>query len=260
LKKIQNVKTIDRLITILDCFSSEHPTWSLAELSQRLDMPKSSLHRFLVSLESHGILRRDRLDKRWRLGYRLFAWGCLAAENTQLIHIAKPFMQDLTKYTEETTILTAWQNHEVVCIEKVESNHPVRMTLDVGTRRLPHAGASSKILMAYLPHEEIQDIIRERGLPKLCVNTITDPDKLMAELIKIREHEYAESYQETDQGAWGVATPIRDRSRAVVAGIGVAGPISRFNKERAEQYREYCRNASLQITTLLNKGIEASMS
>ncbi len=223
-------------------------------------MLKISLHRFLVSLESHGILYRDRLNKRWRLGHRLFTWGCLAAETTQLIHISKPCMQELTKFTEETSILTTWQNREVVCIDKVESNHPVRMTLDVGTRRLPHAGASSKILMAYLPHEEIQEIIRDRGLPKLCVNTITDPDELVAELIKIRKHGYAESYQETDQGAWGLATPIHDRSRAVVAGIGVAGPISRFSKERAVQYLEYCRNASLQITSLLNKGIVASVS
>ena len=220
------MKTVDRLVKILDSFSPQRPAWSLAELSTHLGLPKSTLHRFLVSLESHDILRRDPADKMWRLGYRMSIWGSLADEGTSLRHIARPVMRDLVHATGETAILTVYQNQEVVCIEKVETDHSVRMTLDVGTRRSPHAGASSKILMAYLPEAEIQAIIRDTGLPKLCVNTITQPAALLAELARIREREYAESYEETDLGAWGVATPIRDGSGGVIAAIGVAGPRS----------------------------------
>lgn len=255
MKRPSSVKTVDRLVKILDCFSPAQPAWSLADLSAHLGLPKSTLHRFLVSLESHGILRRDSDDKRWRLGYRLCIWGDLAAESTGLCHIALPVMHELLDATEETAILTVYQDGEVVCIEKVETTHPVRLAFDVGTRRPPHAGASSKILMAYLPEEEIQSVIRDRGLPRLCTNTITDPALLMAELARIRELGYAQSREETDEGAWGVATPIRDWKHDVVAAIGVAGPTSRFTEDLVQQYATLCRQAARRISALLGEGI-----
>jgi DNA-binding IclR family transcriptional regulator len=210
------------------------------------------LHRFLVGLEVHGILRRDADDKKWRLGHRLFIWGSLAAESTGLRHIARPIMHTLAGETGETTILTVYHNQEVICTDKVETTHHVRLTLEVGARRACHAGASSKILMAYLPEPETQAIIRDRGLPKLCTNTITDPDKLKAELARIRERGYAQSLEETDVGAWGVAAPIRDWNGQVVGAIGLAGPTLRYSKEAMRQHAVRCCQAADEITKLLS--------
>ncbi|MEA3340103.1 MAG: helix-turn-helix domain-containing protein, partial [Chloroflexota bacterium] len=61
-----SVKTVDRLVRVLNSFSPDRAAWSLTELSAHLDLPKSTLHRFLVSLEFHNILRRDHTDKLWR--------------------------------------------------------------------------------------------------------------------------------------------------------------------------------------------------
>jgi len=240
---------------VLDCFSPEQPTWSLVELSTHLGAPKSTLHRFLAGLETHGILRRDPIDKRWRLGYRLFVWGNLAAQSTGLRHIAGPIMRDLVNTTGETAILTVYHDHEVICIDKVETSQPVRMTLDVGTQRYTHAGASSKVLMAYLPDAEIQAILRDQGLPKLCANTITDPGDLKAELARIRRQGHAVSREETDRSAWGVAAPIFGwDSDEVVAAIGLAGPTTRFNHELVKRYAALCKQAAERITSLLRAG------
>lgn len=251
-----SVKTVDRLVRVLNCFSQEQPAWSLADLSVRLALPKSTLHRFLASLESHGILRRDSDDRRWRLGYRLVTWGELAAESTGLRHIALPMMRGLVDETGETVVLTVYQDQEVVCIEKVETSHSVRLKLDVGTRHPPHAGASSKILMAYLPEEEVKAIIRDKGLPQMCTNTITGSDELVAELARIREQGYAESHEETDLGAWGVATPIYGWNGNVMASIGIVGPGSRFSDELAQQYVALCRDAARQVSALLSTGVD----
>jgi IclR family KDG regulon transcriptional repressor len=218
MKSQSSVKTIDRLVRILGCFTPEQRTWSLADLSAHLGQPKPTLHRFLVSMESYGILRRDPDDMRWRLGYRLVVWGSLAED---LRHVARPMVRELADATKETAILTVYHNQNVICIDKVETSHPVRLTLEVGTHRAPHAGASSKVLMAHLPDEEIQAIICDKGLPKLCINTITDREALYVELSRIREQGYAESHEETDLGAWGVATPIRDTNGDVIAAIGI---------------------------------------
>jgi DNA-binding IclR family transcriptional regulator len=245
------VRTIDRLVRIVDCFSPARLAWTLTDLSEELDLPKSTLHRFLRSLDAHGILRQDAETKHWRLGYRLFVWGSLAERSTALHDVARPVMRDLTAQTGETSLLTIYHAGEIVCVEKIESPHSVRLALDVGTRRSPHAGASSKVLMAFLPADEMELIVRDMGLPKLCANTITDKQELEAELGRIRELGYAESLEETDLGAWGVATPIRDWDGDVIAAIGVAGPTSRFGEELARDYVMRCEEAARRVSSAL---------
>lgn len=246
-----SVKTVDRIVRIVDSFSSSQPAWTLTGLSEYLDVPKSTLHRFLASLEAHGIVRQEEESKHWRLGYRLSLWGALAELSTPWQHIVRPIMRDLVADTGETALLTVYASGEVVCLDKVETDHPVRLALDQGSRRPLHAGASSKVLMAYLPEERVDAIIREQGLPRLCVNTITNAKELKSELAKIRQQGFARSFQETDQGAWGVATPIRAQHGETVAAIGVAGPDSRFSEELADAFVNRCREAAEQISSSL---------
>jgi len=249
------VKTIDRLVDILDYFAHERRSLSLAELSAYLNLPKSTLHRFLTSLESHGVLRREEGDKKWRLGYHLIVWGGLATESTTLREIARPFMCELVAVSRETAILTVYHDHEVIIIDMCETSYSVRLKMETGMQRAPHAGASSKVLLAYLPEEEVMAIVKEKGLPKLCTNTITDPSTLMEELERIRSRGYADSLEETDPGAWGVATPIFDWRGSVVGAIGLAGPTQRYSKEKLDQFVELCRKQADKISELLRVGI-----
>jgi DNA-binding IclR family transcriptional regulator len=249
--RTSSVSTVDRLVQVVECFSDEKRTWSLTELSGSLGLPKSTLHRFLISLEIHGILSRDPADRLWRLSYRLVTWGNLAEKSTGLNDVVRPIMRQIAAETGETAVFTVYEMQEVVCIEKIDTRYSVRLAFEVGGRRLPHAGASSKVLMAYLPEREIQAIIQDQGLPKLCTNTISDPDELAADLARIRELGYALSIEETDPGAWGIATPIQDRSGNVIAAIGVAGPTLRFADDVVQKYVEICRRAGQKITELL---------
>jgi DNA-binding IclR family transcriptional regulator len=238
----------------LDSFSADRPTWSLSELCANLDIPKSTLHRFLVSLETHGILRRDPDDRHWRLGYRLVTWGGLVEKVTVLNDIARPIMREIAIETGEMVVLTVVTDQEVVCIEKIDTRQAVRLALEVGARRPLHAGASSKILMAYLPPAQVERIVQEQGLPRLCDNTITDPQELYRELACIREQGYAFSLEETDAGAWGIAVPIFDRQDNVVAALGVAGPTQRYSEQLVQRYVSLCRDAALQTSDLLGAG------
>ncbi len=249
------VKTIDRLVEILDYFAHERRSLSLAELSTTLNLPKSTLHRFLTSLESHGVLRREAGDKKWRLGYHLMVWGSLATESTTLREIARPFMSDLVAVSGETAILTIYHDHDVIVIDMCETNHSVRLKMETGTQRAPHAGASSKVLLAYLPEDEVMAVIEEKGLPKLCTNTITDAHTLMQELECIRSRGYADSLEETDPGAWGVATPIFDWRGQVVGAIGLAGPTQRYSQEKIDLFVALCRKNAGGISGLLSLGL-----
>lgn len=251
-----SVRTIDRMVEVLDCFSTDRPAWSLAELSARLELPKSTLHRFLVGLERNDLARRGHEDGKWRLGHRLVIWGNLAAATTAITRIAAPLMRELAETTRETVLLTEYHDGEVVCMDKIETNHSVRIALEVGERRAPHAGASSKVLMAYLPEAEITALIAEKGLPQYCSQTITDPEQLRRELALIRRNGYALSYEETDCGAWGIATPVRDWNGRVVAALGIAGPTVRYSEEAAQRYVELCCQAAAQLSKLLGATVE----
>ncbi len=255
-----SVAAVDRLVRILDSFSAEQPGWSLAELSAHLQLPKSTLHRFLVSLETHDILRRNPDDKLWRPGYRLLGWGELAEKTIGLNHLARPLMREIAAATGEMVVLTVHSGQETVCTEVIDARHSVRLALEVGTRRPLHAGASSKILTAYLPEAEVQGAIRDRGLPKLCTNTITDLEELQAELAKIRELGYAQSLEETDPGAWGIATPIFDRGGAMVGAIGIAGPIQRHSEDLARHYVNLCREACQRVSEQLGARLAPAVS
>jgi DNA-binding IclR family transcriptional regulator len=214
-------------------------------------LPKSTLHRFLVSLETHGILRRNPDDKLWRPGFRLLDWGKLAEKTIDWARVARPLMRGLAAATGEMIILTAYSEQEVVCIEKIEARHYVRLALEVGSRRPAHAGASSKVLAAFLPESERRAIIWDRELPRLCKNTITDPEELSIELENIRRQGYAQSIEETDAGAWGIATPFFDHEGRLVGAIGVAGPIQRYSEDLARHYVDLCQEACQKVSEQL---------
>ena len=131
------VKTVNRLVEILDSFSSRPSGWSLVELSTHLGLPKSTLHRFLVALETHGILQRDPRDRRWRLGYRPLLWGRLAANHGGLHLLARPVMESLAAATGETVLLTVYQNGEVVCMWTLPTLSGWQWTLGPAAHPMP---------------------------------------------------------------------------------------------------------------------------
>lgn len=250
-----SVKTIDRLVSILDYFTHVSSSASLADLASYLKLPKSTLHRFLVGLEANGILRRDGTDKRWHLGYHLISWGSAASESANLRQLAAPVMRSLVEMSGETAILTVYSNHKIICLDLCETSHSVRLRIQIGAYQPAHAGASSKALTAYLPPDEVDAIVQETGLPRLAANTYTDYEALKLELARIRATGYATSLEETDTGAWGVATPIRDWRDDVVAAIGLAGPVQRYKPELVQRYADYCRDAAETISSYLNARI-----
>ena len=132
-------------------------------------------------------------------------------------------------------ILSALRNDRGVCLEKVEGTHALRVSHDRGEIFPLHAGASGKILLAYLPSQEQARIIRTQGLPRFTATTITDPKQMREELARIRAQGYAESDGEVTEGTYGIGAPILDRSGGIIAGISVAAPKQRLQGRNKEQ-------------------------
>jgi DNA-binding IclR family transcriptional regulator len=161
--------------------------------------------------------------------------GLLAQQKFNIAVIALPFMKELSRLTKETVLLTAVHGNKAFCLERVESEEPIRYSLFTPGANLPlHAGASSKVLMAYLPEAEWDAIITEEGLQRFTPQTITDRGVLKSQLKEIRTRGYAFSDQEVDREVRAVAAPIVNPRGELMAGLTVAGPAYRINKTKVQ--------------------------
>ncbi len=244
-------RTLNRLCDILNCFNQDEPVLTLTEISKRVELSKSTTFRFIEALESQGILNADSAGRGYRLGFQLIHWGTLAQASINLRNDAHPFLQELTDVTGETSILSMRFGNVGTWIEVIESRQPVKLVSRVGQSLQLHAGASSKVLLAFLPDETIENILSEMVLTQYEKNTITDPEKLRKELRAIRERGYATSIEETDKGAMGIAAPVYDHSGKIVAGIGIVAPTARIPEEKIPEYSKPVLEASRRLSRRL---------
>ena len=244
-------RSVIRIAEILNCFSVEEPVHNLTAISKRLALPKSTTHRLLTTLVSQGFLMRDVHGRGYQLGYQLLHWGMVAQAALDLRNEALPILRSLSKSVDETAILTVRDGSRGLYLEIVESSQPVRLTMQVGQRLRLHAGASSKVLLAFLSEAEIAQTLSAMELVPLARHTITDQTLLRAELAAIRQRGYATSLEETDQGAMGIAAPVYDRTGQPVAGIGIAAPLTRIPLERVPEVAPLVIDASHQLSARL---------
>lgn len=247
------MKSLRKALNLLDLFTVLHPQWSLTELSQVTNFPLSTVHRITGALKEYGLLARDPQSKEYRLGFSAIDLGYRALASLDIPLIARPIMRRLAQQTRETILLTIpndTRDHSV-CIERIDGQYDLRIHLKVGRQVPLHAGASAKVLLAYFPPDEVDELLRRVGLPKVACNTITDPKVLREHLTTIRYQGYAFSQDETNEGAWGLAVPILDQQENVVAGLGISAPISRYSREVEKRFAELTRDAAEEIAALM---------
>ncbi len=248
------VRTVNRISAILNCFSPEQPVLNLTAISDRLGLARSTTHRLLTALQQQGFLSRSAGDQGYHLGYQLLRWGALAQATLDLRNEALPILRELSTATGETAILSVRDGSVGICVEKVDSNQPVRLAMHAGQHLHLHAGASAKVLLAFLPDDEMERIVSQIQLWPLQHNTLTDPDLLLRELREIRLRGLATSFEETDAGAMGLAAPVYDSTGQVVAGIGIAAPLARVSPQRVPDLSDCVLQASRDLSIRLGGG------
>jgi DNA-binding IclR family transcriptional regulator len=232
-QRAPSFQVLDRTFAILELFDEDRPEWTATEVARGLDLPVPTAHRILSALARRGYVSQHEETKRFRLGAAALYLGDRARAVVDLRSVALPALRRLSRDTGETSLLTVLtpRSDKGVCLERVETSQPLRLSVTPG-RRLPlHAGASQKVLMAYMDPEALD---RALALPleHLCLNTITDLRLLREELARIRDAGWASSFEETNLGVWGLAVPILDANGSIVCAIGIAGPSARLAQER----------------------------
>ncbi|MEW6377386.1 MAG: IclR family transcriptional regulator [Thermodesulfobacteriota bacterium] len=220
-------------LDILLLYNTSHPTYTVSEISKKLGYSQSKTYRLVRTLIQYGFLQENNGTAQYSLGLNALRLGLLAQQRFNISEIARPFMKELSVLTKETVLLTTVNDTKGIVLERVESEEPIRYSLFQPGAYLPlHGGASSKILMAFLPEKDWDRIISKEGLRRYTPHTITDLDQLKTHLREIKKRGYAFSDQEVDRDVRAVAAPILNSRGELVAGLSIAGPVYRINKKK----------------------------
>jgi IclR family transcriptional regulator, KDG regulon repressor len=228
------VQTIERASNILDLVAKSSQGVSIRDLSDELKLPKGTVHRLLLSLAYFGYIKQDIKTKKYLLGLKLLELGNLIINQLDLRKLAEPLLKELVESTRETVHMVIIDNNEVVYIDKIETEQStggLKMSSMVGSRNPAHCSAVGKVLLSYYLDEEIDNFIKEKGLPPKTLRTITDPLQLKEQLMIINKQGYAIDDEENEAGIRCVAAPILNDKGKAVSAISLSGPAFRVTKK-----------------------------
>jgi DNA-binding IclR family transcriptional regulator len=221
------LESVDRVMRLLDAFTAESPELRLTDLSERLDLPKSQVLRIASTLESGNYLERDPESKRYRLGVRLFTLGMVMQQSLSLKRVAQPAVQDIADASLETIGLFVPDRFGPICIDVRESPKGLRVFAQPGRRMPWNAGASGKIILAFMPEVERERVLRTAEFRSFTPRTITDSAQLRIVLEEIRSNGYHIGVSDLDEDALGIGAPILQHDGHIAGAISISAPISR---------------------------------
>lgn len=224
---------------------------TLTDLAIRLEMPPSSAHRILTTLEKQGFADLDDVSQEWSVGIEAFRVGSAFLVRTNLVEAAIHQMRRLMEETGETANLAISDAGEVVFIAQVETHNPIRAFYRPGSRSAMHSSGIGKALLANTPQKDVERTIRDMNLTRHTNNTCATPEALFSDLEKTRQRGWALDNEERYSGMRCVAATIFNAYGEAAAGISVSGPTVRFPDEKLDEIGEMVNRAANEVTRLI---------
>lgn len=237
------LRTVQRTFEILDILQEEKSV-GVAELSRRMDLPKSTLHDYLRTLLTLGIVVKD--GQEYTLSFRLLELGGKVKHRNRLFHVAKPELERLVDATGEIASVNVEDRGQFVILHAEYGEESLQLGMYPGMTIPLHTHAAGKVILAGFSEEKADRVLDERGLERRTEQTITDREELMTELDRVRERGYGIDWNEQVVGMGVVAAPVTVDDH-VVGAIGLVCPSDRLNDSdyRAELASEVQESANI---------------
>lgn len=240
-----------RSLQLLTLLAREGRALTLAELALRLGLPKTTVHRLCHTLLASGHLARDVDERSFAVGPALRQLAFDTLNHGVVRGLRHQVLAALVDDVGETCNFTTLDGSEVLYIDRVEAQWPLRLTLDVGSHVPLHCTASGKLFLAHLPAERREALLRELALPAMTPRTLTRPKALAAECERILAQGHATDEEEFIAGLIAVAVPVVDAAGAVRAGVAVHAPVARMSLPKALKLLPALHGAAARLARLL---------
>lgn len=240
-----------RFVSILN-YIAEHEEASFTELCKALSIPKSSAHHLLEVLTVSQFLRQ-RADGRYVLGLRLFELGGLSIKNIDLRKEAIIFMHELVNLTELTSHLGILDGNNGFFLSKVESPKAIVRTSWEGKKIIFNRMALGKVLLAWLPENQVLEMIADCDFQKRTEKTITNKDDFLEHLQLVKKQGWAIDDGEDIAEICCIAAPIFNTQGNVIAALGINGMQSQYENGKKEQHLNHLLAACKKISDVINQ-------
>jgi DNA-binding IclR family transcriptional regulator len=240
--------SVERALAMLEMVAQESEGLSNAEISRKLNIPKSSASYILRTLEGRSYVTRDGESGKYRVGLKILSLSRGALSGLDVRGIALPIMRRLMTQTGLTCHLAILDGPDAVYIEKVEPEGFIRMDTWVGRRMRVHATSVGKALVAYIPQEALEQILHKSGMERRTRKTIVTVPRLLKELEKVRAQGYAVDDEENNLGARCVAAPVFGDRGAIEAALGLSGTTQQVSAHTMPRIVEALKDAARHIS------------
>lgn len=205
----------------------------VSEVAQHVSMPTSTVHDHLRTLTEEEYLVKK--DSKYYIGSRFLQLGDHARSRRKVFTIAQPEVDKLAEKTGEHANLMIKEHDVGVFLYTAQGSEAVHLDTHSGMRVPLQTTALGKAIMAYLPRDEVEEIIDRRGLPEVTANTITNREQLFQQLDEIRERGFATDDEERVEGMRCVAVPITDEAERAIAAVSISGLKRRMEGDKFTQ-------------------------
>lgn len=237
-----------RALEVLFAFTEQRPQLSMRELADELGIPVSTTHRYVSLLRDMGLVD-ERGRGQYHLTMRVAALGRAARGATPMAVLAEPYMRELVQKTGETAILVRMVHQRPVCIHRVESSQPIRLSFEVGQQLPALRGASARLLLGSFSPAERERYV-DQALEDGAVPPAQGRDQFLRDIERDSSRGWAVSRHEIDRGVWSAAAPVSDGTDTPMT-LSAPSPAFRIDEAEEETIIELVRKTAADISRAL---------
>lgn len=240
------VPAVDGMMDIVEFLASHNRMCGVTELSRELGLSTNLIFRIMKCLTERGYIQAD-AGGLYQLNTGFYTLGMKLHSRFDLRKQARPFLEELCKVTGETSQLQVPDGNRMLSMEVITPDSAYYLQVVPGSRVYFHANAFGKCVMAYMEEAELNRILAE-GLPEFTPNTITNKDKFKEELETVRKTGFAYDRNEYLAGIYCIGAPVFDAGGKVIAGVGMTGLASRFNRTNISIFKKVVKQCAVNIS------------
>jgi IclR family transcriptional regulator, KDG regulon repressor len=228
----------------------------LAELDEKLSINKTTLYRLLITLKSVNYVSYDEETKKYSLGYAILKMSGNVSETQEVTKVAHSFIKELSEELGETVILVHREGTIKYIVDKVETKNVIRRIIELGEESPIVYSASGRIILAFMPESEVDEILQNQPIIKLTSNTITDIEEIKKAIKKANKDGYSISNGERLDGVFSVSAPIFTPRGRVDYSVSVAIPEYRVKLEVVGHLIDKIKSCGEKITAALKMPVD----
>jgi IclR family KDG regulon transcriptional repressor len=234
MKRDSSIQSVSRAFRILSLFNHNTPRLGITEISRAMNLPKGTVHGLTRTLLKGGFLQQDPDTSKYNLGLKIYELGVILAATLEInVKSAGPAYQ-LTKRTRLVSRVAIWDGNSALVTLIIDPRSYSSFVHQMGPRVPAYCSAVGKVLLAFLKEEELKTYLNQTKLVPYTPHTITQRERLLRELERIRQRRYSTDQEETVLGLTCIGAPLFGGGGRLEASISLSGEPDLVNKRQKE--------------------------